>query len=870
MKCAVLVGRRPFDLRHRTCRVSRWFQQGVGIMNAPAVLEKNRLASQRLDLGVGGLSCAGAAAPLAVRIKRVPGVRDAFVNPITERAVIIFDPGVVGAEEVVHEVAAAGAEDLGRTMARWHLQIGGVTCGSCVERIERAVMAVPGVHGATVNVAADSLTVEYTPRRTDLEQVRSVVRAEGFELAGTSSAAAGRAGEGIQPPSASDTAYRSLMRKFWFAAVISLPVIVFSYPGPFGLTGALPMGSDRLRLVWGVLGVLTLPVMFYAGRDFFVGAWSAFRHRTADMNTLIATGISAAWIYSTVAIMVPGLFPSAELAEVFYDVTAVVVALVVLGQALEVRAKGRSSEAIKKLIGLQPRTALVIRGDQELQVPVQEVVEGDLVVVRPGERVPVDGEIVAGSSALDESMVTGESLPVEKGVGDTVIGATINKTGSFRFAATKVGKDTVLSQIIQMVEQAQGSKAPIQRVVDRVSSYFTPAVVILAILGFMAWYTFGPAPALVYALIVFVTVLIIACPCALGLATPTSLMVGVGKGAEHGILIRSGQALETAHKLDTIVLDKTGTITKGHPSVTDVIGQDVDQDEVLRLAASVERSSEHPLGEAILAGARERGLTLGEPTDFEALPGRGVEATVDGGRVTLGNQRLMAERGYGLGDLVRAAERLADEGKTPMFVAREATVLGIVAVADTVRPDSRQAIDALRAMGMEVVMLTGDNQRTARAIARQVGVDRVLAEVLPETKAEQIKALQAEGKRVGMVGDGINDAPALAQADVGIAMGTGTDVAIEAADITLVKGSLGGVVAAVQLSRATMRNIKQNLFGAFIYNTLGLPVAAGLLYPAFGILLSPLIAAAAMAFSSVTVVTNANRLRRFQLKGGGA
>lgn len=839
-------------------------------MNAPAVLEKNRLANQRLDLGVGGLSCAGAAAPLAVRIKRVPGVRDAFVNPITERAVIIFDPGVVGAEEVVHEVAAAGAEDLGRTMARWHLQIGGVTCGSCVERIERAVMAVPGVHGATVNVAADSLTVEYTPRRTDLEQVRSVVQAEGFELAGTSSGAAGRAGEGSQPTSTTDTAYRSLMRKFWFAAVISLPVIVFSYPGPFGLTGALPMGSDRLRLVWGVLGVLTLPVMFYAGRDFFAGAWSAFRHRTADMNTLIATGISAAWIYSTVAIMVPGLFPSAELAEVFYDVTAVVVALVVLGQALEVRAKGRSSEAIKKLIGLQPRTALVIRGDQELQVPVQEVVEGDLVVVRPGERVPVDGEIVAGSSALDESMVTGESLPVEKAVGDTVIGATINKTGSFRFVATKVGKDTVLSQIIRMVEQAQGSKAPIQRVVDRVSSYFTPAVVILAILGFMAWYTFGPAPALVYALIVFVTVLIIACPCALGLATPTSLMVGVGKGAEHGILIRSGQALETAHKLDTIVLDKTGTITRGQPSVTDVIGQGVDQDEVLRLAASVERGSEHPLGEAILAGARERGLTLGEPTDFEALPGRGVEATVDGGRVTLGNKRLMTERGYGLGDLVRVAERLADEGKTPMYVAREATVLGIVAVADTVRPDSRQAIDALRAMGMEVVMLTGDNQRTARAIARQVRVDRVLAEVLPETKAEQIKALQAEGKRVGMVGDGINDAPALAQADVGIAMGTGTDVAIEAADITLVKGSLGGVVAAVQLSRATMRNIKQNLFGAFIYNTLGLPVAAGLLYPAFGILLSPLIAAAAMAFSSVTVVTNANRLRRFQLKGGGA
>jgi len=417
-------------------------------------------------------------------------------------------------------------------------------------------------------------------------------------------------------------------------------------------------------------------------------------------------------------------------------------------------------------------------------------------------------------------------------------------------------------------EQAQARKASVQTQVDKVVSWFVPAVLVIALITLTAWLLLGGGPRASFS--AALSVLIIACPCALGLATPTSLMVGVGKGAEHGILIRSGQALETAHKLDTIVLDKTGTITKGHPSVTDVIGQDVDQDEVLRLAASVERSSEHPLGEAILAGARERGLTLGEPTDFEALPGRGVEATVDGGRVTLGNQRLMAERGYGLGDLVRAAERLADEGKTPMFVAREATVLGIVAVADTVRPDSRQAIDALRAMGMEVVMLTGDNQRTARAIARQVGVDRVLAEVLPETKAEQIKALQAEGKRVGMVGDGINDAPALAQADVGIAMGTGTDVAIEAADITLVKGSLGGVVAAVQLSRATMRNIKQNLFGAFIYNTLGLPVAAGLLYPAFGILLSPLIAAAAMAFSSVTVVTNANRLRRFQLKGGGA
>ncbi len=836
-------------------------------MKPVSASQTTRLATQRIEVGIRHLSCAGAAAPLAARLKRVDGVRDALVNPITERAVVVFDPGVVGAEEIVHQIGETEGLDVGRSIARWHLRIGGITCGSCVARIEKAVETLPGVHAAIVNVAADSLTIEYTPRQTNLDVVRQAVTAEGFTLAATP-AGGPEPTEATDPPSdPASGEFRSLLRKFWFAAAISLPVVFFSYPAPFGLAEVLPAGSMALRLVWGALGLLTLPVMFYSGRNFYTGAWSAFRHRTADMNTLIAVGISAAWVYSTVAVLVPSLFPSAGLAEVFYDVSAVVVALVVLGQALEARAKGRSSEAIKKLIGLQPKTALVIRDDREVTIPVQEVIEGDVVVVRPGERVPVDGDILSGSSAIDESMVTGESLPVEKGVGDHVIGATINKTGSVRFTATKVGKDTVLSQIIRMVEQAQGSKAPIQRVVDRVSSYFTPAVVILAVLSFMVWYTFGPAPALVYALIVFVTVLIIACPCALGLATPTSLMVGIGKAAENGILIRSGQALETAHKLDTIVLDKTGTITRGEPSVTDVLSSDGGEDEVLRLAASVERASEHPLGEAILSGARARGLTLGEPTAFEALPGRGVEATVEGHRVTLGNRRLMDERGLALGDLASQALRLADEGKTPMFVAVDAKVLGIVAVADTVKEDSREAIATLHRMGLEVVMMTGDNERTAQAIARQVGVDRVLAEVLPETKAEQIKALQGEGKRVAMVGDGINDAPALAQADVGIAMGTGTDVAIEAADLTLVKGSLRGVVAAVQLSRATMRNIKQNLFGAFIYNALGLPVAAGLLYPAFGLLLSPLIAAAAMAFSSVTVVTNANRLRRFHLKG---
>ncbi len=823
-----------------------------------------RLELQRIELSVAGLSCAGEAAPLAARLERLPGVREAMVNPVTERAVLAFDPGTIGIEAIIGVLEERGI-DVGRTVARWRLKVPGLKCASCVRRIERAVLRVSGVYDASVNLATETLSIEYTPKHTDLTAVRAAVRAEGFDLGPEPLRPAGAG----TPPQADANAqeFRSLIRKFWFAAVVSVPTVILSYPWIFGMREILPRGSVALRFVWGGLGLLTLPVLLHSGGHFYKGLWAAFKHRTADMNTLIGVGIAAAWLYSTVAVLVPSLFPRGDLAEVFYDVTAVVTALVVLGQALEVKAKGRSSEAIRKLIGLQPKTARVIRGGREIEIPAEEVLQGDIVVVRPGERISVDGEITEGGSAVDESMVTGESMPVEKRIGDAVIGATINKTGSFKFRATKVGKDTVLSQIIRMVEQAQGSKAPIQRLVDLVSSYFTPAVMILALLGFMIWYTFGPQPAVVYALIVFVTVLIIACPCALGLATPTSLMVGIGKGAENGILIRSGQALETAHKLDTIVLDKTGTMTKGQPSVTDVVAAASDEAFVLRMAATVESGSEHPLGEAIIAGARSRGIVLQEPTAFEALPGRGVRALVEGREVVLGNRRLMYERGYGLADLAGVADRLADEGKTPMFVAVDGKAVGIVAVADTLKEDTVAAVRTLRNMGLEVVMLTGDNERTANAIARAVGVDRTLAEVLPETKADEIAHLQAGGKRVAMVGDGINDAPALAQADIGIAMGSGTDVAIEAADITLVKGSLRGVITAIQLSRATMRNIKQNLFGAFVYNTLGLPVAAGILYPAFGILLSPLIAAGAMAFSSVTVVTNANRLRGFVPKG---
>jgi Cu+-exporting ATPase len=618
--------------------------------------------------------------------------------------------------------------------------------------------------------------------------------------------------------------------------------------------------------VWGVTGLLTLPVMFWSGIDFFTGAWAALKHRSANMNTLITLGTSAAWLYSTIAVLFPSIFPEGT-SEPFYDVVSVVIALVVLGQALELRAKGRTGEAIKKLIGLQAKTGRVIRNGKEVDIPVEEVLVGDVVQVRPGEKIPVDGQILEGGSAVDESMLTGESLPVSKKPGDEVIGATLNKTGAFKFRATKVGKDTALAQIVKMVQEAQNSKAPIARIVDKVSGYFVPAVMILAILTFVLWFNIGPQPQLVYALVTSVTVLIIACPCALGLATPMSLMVGIGKGAENGILIRSGEALQTAQGIQIVVLDKTGTITKGKPALTDTrVTVDWKENDLLHLAASVERSSEHPLAEAIVEGAKAQGITLSEPSAFEAVPGYGVIASVDSRRVVLGNLKMMEREQVNLGHLEQESITLADEGKTPMFVAVDGKAAGIVAVADTVKEDSAEAIAALQNMGIEVVMITGDNQRTAGAIARKVGIERVLAEVLPEDKAKNVHLLQTEGKRVAMVGDGINDAPALVQADVGLAIGTGTDVAIEASDITLIKGSLKGVVTAIEVSRATMGNIKQNLFGAFIYNALGLPVAMGLLFPFFGVLLSPLIAGAAMAFSSVTVVGNANRLRAFRPK----
>ncbi len=737
-----------------------------------------------------------------------------------------------------------------------HLAIDGMTCSSCVTTIERALVSTPGVVDARVNFASEEVTVE--AQDVPIEVLTAAVADAGY-----SARPLDDEDDGDAEAEARERLYRTLLQKFWFAAIVSLPVIYFSYPELF--PGIPAKGSTALNLIWGAMALLTLPVMLWAGSQFYTGAWAAFKHRSANMYTLIATGITAAWTYSATALLFPGLFPEERLRDVFFDVTAVVTALVVLGMALEIRARAKTSEALKKLIGMQAKTARIVRDGQEIDVPIEDVVVGDTIVVRPGEKIPVDGQVLSGASAVDESMVTGEPIPSEKVTGDPVIGSTINKTGSFRFEATRVGKDTMLSQIIRMVREAQGSKAPIQRTVDKVASYFVPAVMIIAVSTFMVWYTFGPSPALLYAVITTVTVLVIACPCALGLATPTSLMVGIGKGAENGILIKSGDALETAHRITTVVLDKTGTVTMGQPSLTDVIVMgEVDEDKLLMLAASAERASEHPLGEAIVGGAHQRGLNLRDPETFLATPGHGISATIDDHLVVLGNLKFMADQGIGAGAAESVLEGLADEGKTAMVVGVDGELAGVVAVADTIKEDSVAAIQRMHDLGLEVAMLTGDNIRTAKAIGAKVGIDRILAEVLPEDKANEVSKLQGEGKVVAMVGDGINDAPALAQADVGLAMGTGTDVAMESGDITLVKGSLTGVVTAIELSQATMRNIHQNLVGAFAYNTLGIPVAAGVFFPFFGLLLSPLLAGAAMAFSSVTVVTNANRLRSWE------
>jgi Cu+-exporting ATPase len=829
--------------------------------SATTGVDEKATGLQRIELPVYGMTCSRCAQAVERAFKGVPGVKRATVNLDSGRAFVEYDPERVTVAQLHETIKGAGYRSEG---AKTRFKIDGITCASCITRIESALRETPGVVSASVSLGTEEAVVEYLPSVADKAAVERAVASAGYKVR----EAAAPAGPGglDREQEEREREYRGLMRKWWFGAAVGVFTMIMSYPWLFPvLRDWFPRGSFELWYVWAGMGVASLAVLLYSGNQFFTGAWQALKHRSANMHTLIALGTGVAWGYSTIILLFPGVLPSSEMVEVYYDVTVVVTALVVLGLAMELKAKGRTSEAIKKLIGLQAKTARVVRDGKEVDIPVEEVLVGDSVVVRPGEKIPVDGEIIEGSSAVDESMVTGESLPVEKKVGDEVIGATMNRTGAFKFRATKVGKETALANIIRMVQDAQGTKVPVQRIVDVVSGYFTPAVAILAVLGFMIWYTFGPEPRSVFALIVAVTTLIIACPCALGMATPMSLTTGVGLGATNGILIRDGTALQTTRDLHAIILDKTGTITYGKPELTDVVvAGSPSEEETLRLAASVEKSSEHPLAAAIVEGALSRGLTLADAETFNAIPGHGIEARVEGHDLLLGNLKLMRDRKISLDGLETRAVKLADDGKTPMYVAIDGKPAGIVAVADTVKGDSKEAIQALAAMGLEVVMITGDNERTAKAIARHVGIERVLAEVLPQDKAFNVQKLQLEGKKVGMVGDGINDAPALAQADVGFAIGTGTDVAIAASDITLIKGSLRGVVTSIQISQATMRNVYQNLFGAFIYNTLGIPVALGVLYPFFGILLSPLLAAVAMSFSSVTVIANANRLKRWK------
>jgi Cu+-exporting ATPase len=735
---------------------------------------------------------------------------------------------------------------------QYRLSVSGMSCAGCVASVEDALRAVPGVRQASVNFAEHTALVEGD---VAVEALIRAVAAAGYEAAEL---------RGVDDEADRKTAefahYRRLLRQALAAAVVAVPLLVGDM-----MLGILPdLGRPGGRLFWLTTGFATLAVLVYSGRQFFTGAWKSFTRHAANMDTLIAMGTGTAWLYSMFVVLFPETVPSLA-RHAYFEAAVVILALVNLGAALEMRAKGRTSEAVRKLIGLQPRTARVIRDAVEQDVPIDAVGMDETIRVRPGERIPVDGVVIEGASTIDESMLTGEPLPVEKRAGDTVVGGTLNRTGSFLFQAKRIGADTALARIIGLVRQAQSSKPAIGRLADRIAAVFVPAVLVIGVITFLAWFNFGPGPRLSFALVTAITVLVIACPCALGLATPISIMVGVGKAAEQGILIRSGEALQRAGQLTTVVLDKTGTISQGVPAVTRVELMDgADEADILQCAGSVEAASEHTLAGAIVAKVRERGIELLPVEDFSAVAGKGVRARVRGRDVLVGNAAFLQDSGVANGRWLAQAEALAAEASTPACIAIDGKAVGLIAVSDPVKADARAAIHQLRRSGLRVVMITGDHHATAKAVAERVGIDEFFAEVMPEDKALRVAQLQAAGEVVGMVGDGINDAPALARADVGFAIGSGTDVAIESADVTLVGGSLYGVVDGIRLSRATVRNIWQNLFGAFIYNSLGIPIAAGILYPFTGLLLNPMVAGAAMALSSVTVVSNANRLRRFQ------
>ncbi len=841
------------------------------------------MTEKQVTLPVLGMTCANCVAAVERNTKKVPGITDATVNFASEKVTFAYDPAVIDARSATEQVIAR-VEKAGYTIptATVELPLVGMTCANCAGTIERRLNKTEGVLEAHVNYASEKASVTFTPGATSRAELVAAVRKAGYDVV---EAADDDALEDAEAQArAAEVRHQQL--RFWVGVVFSLPLFLISMGRDLGLLGAWAQANWVNWLFF----VLATPVQFYVGWDYYVGAYKSLRNGAANMDVLVAMGSSVAYFYS-IAVMIALTLGSMALGHhVYFETSAVIITLIVLGKLLEARAKGQTSDAIKKLMGLQAKTARVVRHGREVDIPIAEVAVGDLVIVRPGEKIPVDGMVVDGRSTIDESMITGESLPVSKAPGDAVIGATINKQGLLKFEATRVGKETALAQIIKMVEQAQGSKAPIQRVVDRVSAYFVPFVIGVALLTFAIWWL--ATGDFVAALIRLTAVLVIACPCAMGLATPTSIMVGMGKGAEYGILFKDSAALEQAHKLTAVVLDKTGTITRGEPSVTDVVvskqiaaavppraaaaapaavlASDTSADDWLRLAASAERGSEHPLGEAIVRAAAERGLVLSEPERFEGIAGHGIAAVVDGRDVLLGNRRLMDQRDVRLNGLAEEAGRLQRAAKTAMWLAVDGEAVAIIGVADTIKDGSADAIAQMKAQGLTVVMMTGDNTATANAIADEVGIERVFAEVLPGDKASYVAQLQSEGYSVAMVGDGINDAPALAQADVGMAIGTGTDIAMETADVTLMRGDLRSVPQAIKLSKATMRNIHQNLGWAFGYNVALIPIAAGVLAPFdwapdFLRQLHPILAAGAMAFSSISVVTNSLRLRRVKL-----
>lgn len=801
---------------------------------------------------IGGMTCSACANRVEKGINKMDGVKEANVNFTTETLTVDYDDSKLKSIDIENKVEKIGYK-VEKNIESHNYKIEGMTCSACANRIEKVTKKMLGVENSVVNFATEKLSISFDADAVTFGDIKATVEKSGYKLI--------REEDNIKNENKKVSEQSKLLKRLILSLIFTIPLLTITMGHMVGMP--LPEIIDPMMNPFNfamIQLILTLPVVVTGYKFYYVGFKNLFK-LSPNMDSLIAIGTSAAFIYSLYGTYKIYMGEGAYAMMLYYEASGTILALITLGKYLESVSKGKTSQAIKKLMGLAPKTATIVRNGKEIVIPIDEVIVGDIVIVKPGEKLPVDGEIIEGNTSIDEAMLTGESIPVEKTVGSKVIGASINKTGFIKYKATKVGKDTALSQIIKLVEDAQGSKAPIAKMADIIASYFVPIVIGLAIFASIAWVIAGETG--VFSLTIFIAVLVIACPCALGLATPTAIMVGTGKGAEYGVLIKGGEALEITHQIDTIVFDKTGTITEGKPVVIDIITKNISKDDLLVLAASSEKGSEHPLGEAIVKGAEEKNLTLKDISNFKAIPGHGIQVDIEGKTILLGNKKLMVENSIKIGSLGDESDRLAYEGKTPMYIAINNSLEGIIAVADTVKPSSKEAIENLHKMGIKVAMITGDNKKTADAIAKQVGIDIVLSEVLPEDKANEVRKLQEKGNKVAMVGDGINDAPALAQADIGIAIGTGTDIAIESANIVLMKGDLRDVSTAIKLSKATIRNIKQNLFWAFGYNVLGIPVAMGLLHVFGGPLLNPMIAAAAMSLSSVSVLTNALRLRGF-------